>query len=251
MGWKIHQMDVKTTFLNSMIEEEVYIEHLEGFDTFNKESLVCKLKRAMYGLKQAPHAWYTRIDNYFTGLGFTKNEADANLYHIVVEVWQGDGELFVSQGMYANEILKKFHMDRSKPMETPLGVNWRKEDATLGEVVEATIYRQLAGSLMYLEQSEEESDFDPLVAGRQFRGIEFGFRYKSESFDPWSLALGAPGSDFVSLTARTTQKERKFGSSLFKAIVTGIGTSWERICCYSHSDNVFVSATLRFPVAHS
>jgi hypothetical protein len=39
----------------------------------------------LYGLKQAPHAWYTRIDNYFTGLGFTKSEADANLYQIVVE----------------------------------------------------------------------------------------------------------------------------------------------------------------------
>ena len=39
----------------------------------------------MYGLKQAPRAWYTRIDSYFTGLGFTKSEADENLYHIVVE----------------------------------------------------------------------------------------------------------------------------------------------------------------------
>ena len=46
---------------------------------------MCRLKRALYGLKQAPHAWYTRIDNYFTGLGFTKSEADANLYHIMVE----------------------------------------------------------------------------------------------------------------------------------------------------------------------
>jgi len=46
---------------------------------------VCQLKRALYGLKQAPHTWNTRIDNYFTGLGFKKSEADANLYHIVVE----------------------------------------------------------------------------------------------------------------------------------------------------------------------
>ena len=46
---------------------------------------MCKLKRALYGLKQAPHAWYTWIDNYFTGLGFIRSEADANLYQIVVE----------------------------------------------------------------------------------------------------------------------------------------------------------------------
>jgi len=44
----------------------------------------------LYGLKQAPRAWYTRIDNYFKGLGFTKSEADVNLYHIVVK-----GKLFI------------------------------------------------------------------------------------------------------------------------------------------------------------
>jgi hypothetical protein len=85
MGWCIHQMDVKNTFLNEIIEEEVYIEQPEGFETFDRESHVCRLKRALYGLKQAPRAWYTWIDNYFTGLGFTKSEVDANLYQIVVE----------------------------------------------------------------------------------------------------------------------------------------------------------------------
>jgi hypothetical protein len=85
MGWRIHQMDVKTVFLNRIIEEEVYIEKPEGFETFDRESHVCRLKRALYGLKQAPHAWYTRIDNYVTRLGFTKSEVDANLYQIVVE----------------------------------------------------------------------------------------------------------------------------------------------------------------------
>eukprot|EP00253_Pinus_taeda_P022814 PITA_22814 len=113
------------------------------------------------------------IDNYFTGLGFTKSEVDANLYHIVVEgkplitvlyvddliltgddqlikscmedlarefdmkdmgllhyflgmeICQGNGELFVSQGKYASEILMRFHMERNKPMETPL-VDWAR-----------------------------------------------------------------------------------------------------------------------------
>jgi hypothetical protein len=73
MGWHIHQMDVKTAFLNEIIEEEVYIEQPEGFETFDREFHVCRLKRALYGMKQAPRAWYTRIDNYFTVLGFTKS----------------------------------------------------------------------------------------------------------------------------------------------------------------------------------
>eukprot|EP00253_Pinus_taeda_P030293 PITA_30293 len=78
-------MDVKIAFLNGVIEEEVYIEQPEGFEVFSSESHVCRLKRALYGLKQAPRAWYLRIDNYFTGLGFSKSEADPNLYQIVVE----------------------------------------------------------------------------------------------------------------------------------------------------------------------
>eukprot|EP00253_Pinus_taeda_P032895 PITA_32895 len=85
MEWHIYQMDVKTMFLNEVIEEEVYIEQPERFEIFNSESHVCRLKRACNELKQAPRAWYTRIDNYFIGLGFSKSELDPTLYQIVVE----------------------------------------------------------------------------------------------------------------------------------------------------------------------
>ena len=80
MGWHIHHMDVKIMFLNGIIEEEVYIEQPKGFEIFRSESHVCRLKRELYGLKQEQRAWYTQINSYFTGLGFTKSEVDANLY---------------------------------------------------------------------------------------------------------------------------------------------------------------------------
>ena len=51
MGWHVHQMDVKTAFLNGVIEEEVYIEQPEGFDVENRETHVCRLHRALYGIK--------------------------------------------------------------------------------------------------------------------------------------------------------------------------------------------------------
>ena len=71
-------------------------------------------------------------------------------YFLGMEVWQKYGEIFVSQGKYANKILLRFHMERSKPMKTPLDGNQNTQDATLGEDVEANVYRQLVGSLMYL-----------------------------------------------------------------------------------------------------
>eukprot|EP00253_Pinus_taeda_P025094 PITA_25094 len=118
MGWHIHQMDVKIVFLNGVIEEEVYIEQPEGFEVFSSESHVCRIKRALYGLMQAPRAWYTWIDINFTGLGFSKSEVDPNLYQIMVE-----GKLLII-GKYAREILEKFNMHGCKPIDTPLpGVN--------------------------------------------------------------------------------------------------------------------------------
>lgn len=90
MGWRIHQMDVKIAFLNGVIEEEIYIEHLEGFEAHERDSHVCRLKRALYGLKQAPRAWYSRIDSYLESVGFIKSEADPNLYYVQVK-----GELLI------------------------------------------------------------------------------------------------------------------------------------------------------------
>jgi hypothetical protein len=84
MGWRLHQMDVKIVFLNGEIEEEVYIEQLDGFLIHEKESHVCSLKKSLYGLKQAPHAWYDNIDGYLIILGFIKSVVDPNLYYHIV-----------------------------------------------------------------------------------------------------------------------------------------------------------------------
>ena len=79
LGWKLHQMDVKTAFLNGVVEEEVYVEQPLGFETHDLQSHVCKLKKALYGLKQAPKTWYGRIDSFLMSLDFTKSKVDFNL----------------------------------------------------------------------------------------------------------------------------------------------------------------------------
>jgi hypothetical protein len=85
MKWKVHQMDVKTTFLNGEIKEEVYVEQPQGLEVHDREMHVCRWKKDLYGLKKAPRTWYGRIDIFLTSLGFTKSSAVPNLYFKVVD----------------------------------------------------------------------------------------------------------------------------------------------------------------------
>lgn len=62
--FRVYHMDVKSTFMNRKLEEDVYIEQLDGFILTDNQNLVCKLKKALYGLKKASQAWYSRLDTY-------------------------------------------------------------------------------------------------------------------------------------------------------------------------------------------
>jgi hypothetical protein len=63
--WKLHQLDVKSAFLNGDLKEEVYLTQPEGFVEYGQEHLVYKLKKSLYGLKHAPRLWYEKIDSFF------------------------------------------------------------------------------------------------------------------------------------------------------------------------------------------
>ena len=78
--WKVFQMDVKSTFLNGVLKEEVYVEQPPSYEVAGEEHKVYRLKRALYGLKQAPRAWYSRIDSYLMSNGFSKSNGEPTLY---------------------------------------------------------------------------------------------------------------------------------------------------------------------------
>ena len=71
-GWHIHQMDVKNAFLNGDLYEEIYMDQPPGFVDQKHPNLVCRLKKSLYGHKQAPRAWNEKIDRYFQLHGFKK-----------------------------------------------------------------------------------------------------------------------------------------------------------------------------------
>jgi hypothetical protein len=76
-------MNVKTDFLNGFIEEEVYIEQRQGFEVCERESHVCIMRKALYGMKQSPKAWYSHINSYLLQMGFEKSDVDPNLSYII------------------------------------------------------------------------------------------------------------------------------------------------------------------------
>ena len=77
---ELHQMDVKTAFLNGDLEEEVYMDQPEGFVTTSNERLVCKLNKSIYGLKQASRQWYLKFNNTIVSYGFVENTVDRCIY---------------------------------------------------------------------------------------------------------------------------------------------------------------------------
>uniref|UniRef100_A0A151UDA6 Retrovirus-related Pol polyprotein from transposon TNT 1-94 n=1 Tax=Cajanus cajan TaxID=3821 RepID=A0A151UDA6_CAJCA len=79
-GWNIFQLDVKSAFLNGVLQEEIYVEQPQGFISKGNEDKVLRLRKALYGLKQAPRAWYSRIDQYFTDHGFRRSKSEPTLY---------------------------------------------------------------------------------------------------------------------------------------------------------------------------
>lgn len=76
----VHQMDVKTAFLNGDLEEEIYMEQPEGYVVPGQEHKVCKLVKSLYGLKQAPKQWHEKFDNVMISNGFKINGADKCIY---------------------------------------------------------------------------------------------------------------------------------------------------------------------------
>jgi len=79
-GWDVQQVDVNNAFLNGDLEEEVFMSQRDGFVSSAHPSHVCKLKKFLYRLKQAPRAWYTKLRNALQSWGFLRAVSDASLF---------------------------------------------------------------------------------------------------------------------------------------------------------------------------
>lgn len=98
-SWEVHHLDVKTAFLNGDIKEEVYVTQPEGFIKEGQENLVYRLTKALYGLRQAPRAWYAKLNSCLESLGFMRCPYEHAVYTKRVD----EESLIV--GVYVDDLL--------------------------------------------------------------------------------------------------------------------------------------------------
>jgi hypothetical protein len=98
-GWRVHHMDVKSVFLNGDLKEEVYVHQLPGFAIPGKESKVLCLRKALYGLRQAPWVWNAKLNSTLKGMGFGQSPHEAAIYQ------RGNGRNTLLVGVYVDDLV--------------------------------------------------------------------------------------------------------------------------------------------------
>src|SRR5579863_5259083 len=127
--WEIHQLDIKSVFLNGVLDEEIYTEQPQGFISAGQENKVCRLKKAIYGLKQASRTWNQQFHGVLIELSFTRTYADAGIY--VYHQQEGDSPLFVI--LYVDDItIMGASLEAVKQLKADLAKHYEITD--LGEI---------------------------------------------------------------------------------------------------------------------
>ncbi|GJR98501.1 retrovirus-related pol polyprotein from transposon TNT 1-94 [Tanacetum coccineum] len=155
LDFKLFQMDVKSAFLNGLINEEVYVEQPQGFIDFEKPDHVYKLKKALYGLKQALKAWYDRLKAFLIKHEYKIGMVDNTLFTkkkssnlIIVQIYVDDIIFGSTYQDMCDEFAKIMHdefemsmMEDSKPMKTSMPFDTKLTKDEECESVDSTKYR--------------------------------------------------------------------------------------------------------------
>jgi hypothetical protein len=98
-SWNVHHMDVKSAFLNGDLKEEVYVCQPPGFVVLGQEHKVLRLRKALYGLRQAPRAWNEKLDATLKRIGFHQSEHEHAMYR------RGDSSSVLLVGVYVDDLI--------------------------------------------------------------------------------------------------------------------------------------------------
>ncbi|GJV06946.1 putative ribonuclease H-like domain-containing protein [Tanacetum coccineum] len=152
MGFIVYQLDVKSAFLYGKINEEVYVSQPLGFVDLKYPKKVYKVVKALYGLHQAPRAWYATLSTFLLKSGYRRGTIDKTLF---IKKDKND----IIQDKYVAEILKKFDFASVKTASTPVETQKPLVKDEEAADVDVHLYRSMIGSLMYLTASRPDIMF--------------------------------------------------------------------------------------------
>ncbi|GJU82928.1 retrovirus-related pol polyprotein from transposon TNT 1-94 [Tanacetum coccineum] len=199
--------------------EDVICQSPEGFEDQDNPTHVYRLKKALYGLKQAPRAWYDTLSKFLLANNFFKGAMDLTNELQISDVNDGTNVIFlrstsfsksqrhlINQEKYALETLKKYGMDLSDPVDTPIVDRLKLDKDLMGIPVDQTRFRGMVGSLMYLTASRPDLVFAVCMCARyqakptkkHFEAIKRVFRYLKGTIN---MGLWYPKDNAMSLTA--------------------------------------------------
>nr|GFB28700.1 retrovirus-related Pol polyprotein from transposon TNT 1-94 [Tanacetum cinerariifolium] len=123
----VYQMDVKTAFLNGNLREDVYVSQPDGFVDPDNPNHVYKLKKALYGLKKAPRAWYDMLSSFLLFQEFSKGSVDPTLF-----IWKN-----------GNDLLLKYGFESCDPVDTPMVEKSKLDEDKEGKAVDPSHYHDV------------------------------------------------------------------------------------------------------------
>ncbi|GJS06396.1 putative ribonuclease H-like domain-containing protein, partial [Tanacetum coccineum] len=167
----VYQMDVKSAFLYGKIKEEVYVCQPLGFEDPYFPDRVYKVEKALYGLHQAPRAWFTKKKlciefEKMMHKKFQMSSMGKLTFFLGLQVKQKEDGIFKSQDKYVTKILKKFGFSDVKTASTPMETHKPLLKDVDGKEIDEHIYRSMIGSLMYLTSSRPDIMFVVCVCAR-------------------------------------------------------------------------------------
>ena len=200
--WEIHQMDVKTAFLQGELEEEIYLKQPDGFIDKDRPDHVCKLKKSIYGLKQAARCWNNSIDGYLLANGYKKSTADPCIY--IKSVVSISGKIdFVIIAIYVDDmIFLSNNVEMLKREKAAIGKRFQVEDLSeIHHVLGMTVTRNrrlrtlsisqknyLQGVLKRFEMENCKSVSTPLEFGKKYEALSK--EEKSVDVKTYQIAIG-------------------------------------------------------------
>nr|GFA83552.1 putative ribonuclease H-like domain-containing protein [Tanacetum cinerariifolium] len=155
-AFTVFQMDVKTASLHGTIKEDVYVCQPEGFIDADHPIHVYKLKKALYGLKYAPRAWYIQLFSDLMKSRFEMSMMGEMTFFLGLQVNQSPCGIFINQSKYVLEILNKYGMESCDHVGTLMEIKDKLDLDQNGTPVDATKYRSMIGALMYLTSSRPD-----------------------------------------------------------------------------------------------